>query len=152
MKESLYIDTSIPSAFFDLSKPMRQLITQRWFEDKSQNFVLYISTLTMTEVEDTINEIRRNTGCKLLKITDEAIHLSNLYIEHGAIPPGEPEDALHIAIATVNNIFLLASWNFKHIVSVNPIRKVNEINIKNNYPYIQIGSLEIYGGSEYGNL
>ena len=42
--------------------------------------------------------------------------------------------------------------NCQYIVSVNPIRKVNEINIKNNYPYIQIGSLEIYGGSEYGNL
>lgn len=110
--------TSIPSAFFDLSKPMRQLITQKWFEEKSHNFVLYISTLTMTEIDKTQNEIRRNrikqlirdTGCKLLKITDEAITLSNLYIQQGAIPASEPEDALHIAIATVNNILLFISF------------------------------------------
>lgn len=28
----LYLDTSIPSAYYDTSKPVRQLITQKWFE------------------------------------------------------------------------------------------------------------------------
>lgn len=64
----------------------------------------------------------------------------------------EPEDALHIAVATINNINTLASWNFAHIVSINPIRKIHEINLKNNYVLIEIGSLELFGGSKYGNL
>ena len=64
----------------------------------------------------------------------------------------EPEDALHIAIATVNKMEALASWNFKHIVSMAPIRKIHEINKKQNYAIIEIGSLEIFGGSQYGNL
>jgi hypothetical protein len=46
----------------------------------------------------------------------------------------------------------LASWNFKHIVSMAPIRKIHEINKKLNYNIIEIGSLEIFGGSQYGNL
>jgi hypothetical protein len=70
----------------------------------------------------------------------------------GAIPASEPEDALHIAVATVYKIESLASWNFKHIVSSNPIRKIHEINLKENYSLIEIGSLEIFGGSKYGNL
>ena len=74
------------------------------------------------------------------------------YMENGAIPESELEDALHIAIATINKIESLASWNFRHIVSINPIRKVHEINLGNNYSLIEMGSLEIFGGHKYGNV
>ena len=70
----------------------------------------------------------------------------------GAIPKSEPEDALHIAVAVINDIETLASWNFKHIVSVNPIRKIHEINQKRDLGIIEIGSLELFGGYKYGNL
>ena len=85
-------------------------------------------------------------------LTKEAQKLANLYMKKGAIPSSEPEDALHIAAATVNGIGLLASWNYKHIVSINPIRKIHEINSKEKHKIIEIGSLEIYGGAKYGNL
>ena len=39
----LYLDTSIPSAYYDTSKPMRQLITQKWFENKGAQYELYMS-------------------------------------------------------------------------------------------------------------
>jgi len=80
----------------------------------------------------------------------EAIALGEEYIRDGAIPPSEPEDAYHIAIATVNGIETLASWNFKHIVSINPIRKIHEINLKHGYQIVEIGSLELFGGAIYG--
>ena len=32
-----------------------------------------------------------------------------------AIPPGHPEDALHIALAAVNGMDVLVTWNFAHI-------------------------------------
>ena len=70
----------------------------------------------------------------------------------GAIPKSEPEDAYHVAIASVNQLDALVSWNFKHIVSMNPIRKIHEINMKHGYRIIEIGSLELFGGAEYGNL
>jgi hypothetical protein len=73
-------------------------------------------------------------------------------VKHGAIPKSEPEDAYHIAIATVHNIEAIASWNYKHIVSINPIKKIHEINLKFNYPMIEIGTLELFGGSKYGSL
>ena len=46
----------------------------------------------------------------------------------------------------------LASWNFSHIVSFNPIRKIHEINKKFNYQVVEIGSLLLYGGNKYGNI
>jgi predicted nucleic acid-binding protein len=160
MKTKLYLDTSVPSAFFDTSKPMRQLITQKWFEYESQGYELYISALTIEEIEKlrnpekllNIRNLLTNSNVSLLDITKEAIALGEEYIQCGAIPPSEPEDAYHIAIATVNNIETLASWNFKHIVSINPIRKIHDINLKRGYQIVEIGSLELFGGAFYGNL
>ena len=165
MKTKLYLDTSIPSAFFDTSKPMRQLITQKWFEHEASGYELYISALTIEEVNrlrnpDKLLNIRNllaSRNINMLDLTDEAITLGEEYIQGGAIqggaiPPSEPEDAYHIAIATVNGIETLASWNFKHIVSINPIRKIHEINLKRGYQIVEIGSLELFGGAIYGNL
>jgi len=38
MKTKLYLDTSIPSAYFDFSKPARQLITQQWFKHETRKY------------------------------------------------------------------------------------------------------------------
>jgi len=132
--DKLYLDTSIPSAYCDNSKPVRQLITQKWFENEAYYYELYISNLVFEELSKLSNQEKRET-------------IEDLLYKHS-----EPEDALHIAVATVNRIGLLASWNFKHIVSINPIRKIHEINSKEKYQIIEIGSLEIYGGAKYGNL
>ena len=160
MKTKIYLDTSIPSAFYDTSKPVRQLMTQKWFEHEADNFDLYISKLTIEEIKRIrtpekllkIMELLASHTIAVLDITEEALALGEEYMSKGAIPVSEPEDAYHIAIATVNGIEALASWNFKHIVSINPIRKIHEINLARQYQIIEIGSLEIFGGACYGNL
>lgn len=160
MKPKLYLDTSIPSAYFDFSKPLRQLITQKWFELEAENYELYMSLVGIGEIEKLSNATKRdnikklifNASIRILDFTDKAVELSQEYINQGAIPRSEPEDTLHIALATVYEIESLASWNFKHIVSINPIKKIHEINRNYDYIMIDIGSLEIYGGSKYGNL
>ena len=156
----LYLDTSIPSAFYDTSKPVRQLITQKWFENDALSYEIFISVITVKEIERIKNDVKRQNISELilkhdmtiLDFFDKAKNLANEYMEKGAIPKTEPEDAYHIAIAVINEIDALASWNFKHIVSINPIRKIHEINRKYKYTAIDIGSLQIFGGAKYGNL
>lgn len=159
-KIKLYLDTSIPSAYFDFSKPMRQHVTEQWFLHESKKYQLYVSTVTIVEINRLQNEFKRNRiidlideyPLSLLEATKISERLANLYIQQGAIPASEPEDAQHIAIASVNQIESLASWNFKHIVSINPIKKVNQINASEGLGIIDIGSLEVFGGAKYGNL
>lgn len=156
----LYLDTSIPSAYYDTSKPIRQLITQKWFENKVAQYELYMSVTAIDEIEELKNTTKKQAikdlildyDVKILELSEEIMNLAFEYINKGAIPKTEPEDAYHIAIASVNRIDALASWNFKHIVSVNPIRKIHEINMKHKYPIIEIGSLQLFGGAEYGNI
>ncbi len=159
-KIKLYLDTTIPSAYYDTSKPVRQLITQKWFENEASLYDLYISVTAIDEIDEIINIVKKQNirqlivdcDIKILDLSEKAVELADEYMSKGAIPKSEPEDSYHIAIASVNYLHALASWNFRHIVSVNPIRKIHEINMKQGYPVIEIGSLEIFGGSEYGNL
>ena len=48
------------------------------------------------------------------------------------------EDCRHIAIATLSNADILASWNFKHIVNVNRIRGYNAVNYKLGHKILEI--------------
>jgi len=159
-KLTLYLDTSIPSAYYDTSKPVRQLITQKWFEQKASGYCVYTSVTTIDEIDEFGNLTKRQQIKDLLldhqptilDVTPEVITLAQQYMDNGAIPRSEPEDAYHIAIASVNRLDGLASWNFKHIVSMNPIRKIHKINLKHGCSILEIGSLELFGGAEYGNL
>ncbi len=58
-KIKLYIDTSIPSAYYDTSKPARQLITQKWFENKVTLYELYISVTAIHEIDELNNTIKK---------------------------------------------------------------------------------------------
>lgn len=48
------------------------------------------------------------------------------------------EDALHIAIATIHKVDVLVSWNFKHIVNLDRIKKYNGVNLKHGYMILEI--------------
>jgi hypothetical protein len=49
-------------------------------------------------------------------------------------------DAEHIAIATINRVDALVSWNFRHIVNLQRIRGYNSVNLKYGYPLLEIRS------------
>lgn len=57
--------------------------------------------------------------------------LAEEYVRYGAVPEGYPEDAYHIAIAVMNDMDCILSWNFKHIVrrkTRDIVRMVNTLN------------------------
>jgi hypothetical protein len=49
-------------------------------------------------------------------------------------------DGLHIVLATVAEVDLLVSWNFKHIVHFDKIRRFNAVNLERGYKPLQIFS------------
>ncbi len=64
--------------------------------------------------------------------------LADAYLKEGAITKKWHEDALHIAIATINKVDVLVSWNFKHIVNLDKIKKYNGVNLKHGYTMLEI--------------
>ena len=51
----------------------------------------------------------------VLAIDDEARSLAEKIISEKGIPEEYPEDALHIAVAAVNGIDVMVTWNFAHL-------------------------------------
>ena len=64
-------------------------------------------------------------GVTLLSESNEARLLAEHLISAGAVPPTEPEDAMHIAIATVERMDFVATLNFAHFASQKA--KISEI-------------------------
>ena len=102
------------------------------------------SEITVAEIERTpdmelqskIKEVVAQFS--VLSLTDDVEWIASEYIRHGAVPEGYPEDAYHIAIAVVNEMDYLLSWNFKHIVRRKTRDIVRMVNTLNNMRQIEI--------------
>jgi len=53
---------------------------------------------------------------ELVKITPAVVELTNLYIQRQILTTKYYDDATHIALATVYDVDILASWNFRLIL------------------------------------
>lgn len=82
-------------------------------------------------------------------VHSKALELAQEYIARGAIGPKWLDDALHVAVATLEAADLIVSWNFKHLVNYDRIRQYNAVNINLGYRYLDIRSpLEVVYGDE----
>ncbi len=143
-KQRIYIDTSVIGGYYD---DEFSADTIKLFERIiNKDFQVYISEISKLEllpapkqVRDVINLIPPTTLI-ILEFTDESRQLAECYINEKILGAASMDDAYHIAIATVNRIDVLLSWNFKHIVNWDKIRLFNAINMKNGYPSIDIRS------------
>ena len=140
----LYLDTSVIGGYYDVEFENE---TKLLFEDiiKGEFEILY-SSLTEDEllnaplrVRELINELPTDNK-RFIELTEEATHLADCYLSENVVGQTSREDCLHIAMATVYRADILVSWNFKHIVNVNRIRKYNAVNLKYGYATIDIRS------------
>ena len=138
----VYADTSTIGGCFDIEFKEWSLALFLEYQQGSKKIML--SDLTIQELEFAREEIRNKIAevpkeqIISLGVNDEAIKLAETYINEGALTNKSYNDALHIALATINNADVLASWNFKHIVNINRIRLYNSINLKLGYKMIEI--------------
>ena len=61
-----------------------------------------------------------------VKLSKESAELAQHYIAAGAVEERHLVDAQHIAIATVNRVDVLVSWNFRHVVNLQRMRRYND--------------------------
>ena len=76
----------------------------------------------------------------VIDVDDEVDTLADTYVKEGIIPLKYRDDAVHIATASIYDLNLIVSWNFKHIVKVKTKNMVNAVNIREGYKTIDIYS------------
>ena len=141
-QQRIYIDTSIVGGFFDAEfEEETKLLFQR-LENKEIVFV--ISEVLTDELVDAPERVRTlldnySDECfEKVPLTDEAKELADKYIAEKVIGQTSLDDCRHIALATINKVDVLASFNFKHIVNLIRIKGYNAVNLKNGYITLEI--------------
>lgn len=138
----VYTDTSVIGGCFD--EEFQQWSNALFTEFISGTKHIMLSDLTLQELELARHEVREKVKeipdqhRVAIGITDKAVQLAEIYINEGALTNKSYNDALHIAMATLHNSEVLASWNFKHIVNLDRIRLYNSINLRLGYRIIEI--------------
>ena len=138
----IYIDTSIVGGFFD--KEFSTETNALFDRLKKREVVFVLSDVLKKELLNAPPKVRdllqQYEECcfEHVELTHEAEYLANLYIKEKVVGATCLEDCQHIAIATINKVDVLASWNFKHIVNLNRIKGYNSVNMKNGYMILEI--------------
>ena len=145
MVRSVYIDTSIVGGLFD---DEFQLWTELFFDEvHSGHYKVAVSDILLKELRRAPRNVRdyldqlHNDKMVTIVLNRDAEQLADLYLQEKIVGPKSLVDCQHIATATVHNIEVLVSWNFKHIVNLDKIRLYNSVNLREGYRTIEIRTL-----------
>lgn len=127
MKPKVYIETSIVSYLTarpsnDVRVVANQNTTIEWWETRRSSFELFISEFVIAEAslgnpEAAKKRLEAIAGLPELSTANEVRMLANALISEGAIPTKAEVDAFHIAVAAVNGLEYLLTWNCAHIAN-----------------------------------
>jgi hypothetical protein len=144
MKQKVYIDTSIVGGYFDEEfKEATIMLFERLERDE---IIFVVSDLLDLELIKAPLHVKEHLlkysadRFQRVELTEEAIFLADQYISEKVVGKTSVEDCRHIALATLNKVDVLASWNFKHIVNLDRIKGYNSVNLRLGYSMIEIRS------------
>lgn len=127
MADRIYIETTIVSHF--TARPSRDVViaghqqtTHEWWNTRRKDYELCVSEAVLDEsasgdpqaAQERLDALSEMT---LLQTTGQAISLAEALLEAGALPAKAADDALHIAVAAVNKIPYLLTWNCRHLAN-----------------------------------
>lgn len=140
----VYADTSVFGGCFD--DEFDSANEEFFREVRTGRFNLVISDAVVRELQEAPERVRRllaelpEEHVELVTIDEEVASLRDAYLSAGVLGFAAAADAEHIAAATVAEVDLVVSWNFKHIVHFDRIRGFNGVNTLNRYRPLEIHS------------
>ena len=136
-KKKVYVETSVISNL--TARPSRNVIdaghqvsTCEWWNSCQGELELYSSAVVEREASkgDAGAAASRMTALsktKTLPVTNEAIDLAERLLNETAVPRTSFDDALHIAVAAINKMDFLVTWNCKHIANAATMSKIYKV-------------------------
>jgi len=152
MKKQIYIETTVVS--YLTAKPSRDIMiaghqeaTRELWDKLSSRYETYVSALVFQEAgrgdtDQAQTRLAAIAKIPMLDIDDEARSLAEKIIAKKGIPIEYPEDALHIAVAAVNGIEIIVTWNFAHLNNPFTRKKIRTIVETEGYSCPEICSPE----------
>jgi predicted nucleic acid-binding protein len=122
----------------DVVSLAHQQLTREWWDRHRQGFDLHISELVIFEIgrgDPTAAHARLEfvRDLPVLRITAEARTLADRIFRATTLPDKAASDALHLALAAVNGMDFLLTWNCTHIANGVVLKIVNTVCRENGY-------------------
>jgi len=127
MKPRVYLETTIPSYLTawpsrDVVMAGHQQTTREWWETRRQDFDLFVSQFVVDEAalgdpDAARRRLESLAEVPLLDLSQEIYAVANELVRGVPLPAKAAADSLHIAIATVNGMDYLLTWNCAHIAN-----------------------------------
>jgi hypothetical protein len=143
-RQRIYVDTSVIGGCFDPEFAPWSKGLMRDFRE--EYFAPVVSELVAAEIArapDFVQEVYQELlglDAEVLGTSDLSDALAETYLEHGIVPERFRVDAGHIALATVGQVDIVVSWNFRHIVRFDKIRMFNAANRELGYKEVEFYS------------
>ncbi len=127
MKSSVYLETTIPSYLTareggDLIFRANRQLTIEWWQTQRDKYELFVSQFVLDEASagDQKAAARRLDAIRdlpLLSADKDCRALASVLVAKVPIPPKAAADALHLAVAAINGIDYLLTWNCTHLAN-----------------------------------
>jgi len=115
---------------------------------------IYLSELVLAELSRAplplrtkLLDVAARVNAIVLPITVEVEGLARRYVAEGAIPARYRDDAMHVAIAVLNKLDVVVTWNMKHLANVRRIEAINRTNL-----IMGLGPIRIHTPEEVTDL
>jgi hypothetical protein len=127
MRLRVYLETTVPSYLTAWPSPEvvmagHQQTTRDWWETRREEFDLYASQFVIDEAslgdsEAAARRLKALADVPLLEPSDDVHRLADQLVKQVPLPAKAAADSLHIAIAAVNGMDYLLTWNCTHIAN-----------------------------------
>lgn len=134
---AVYLETSVfgylaSRTSADLITAGNQRLTLDWWNNHRLNFDLFVSQAVVAECVAGASEAADErlaflADLPILDIDDDARQLAKTLLADIPLPPKADVDALHIAVAAINGMDYLLTWNCKHIANPSLRRIIDEV-------------------------
>ena len=109
-----------------------QQLTREWWERHRRKFDLHVSELVLFEIgrgdaSAAGARLRFVAELPVLRVTAEARVLAERIFRATTLPEKASPDALHVALAAVNGMDFLVTWNCTHLANAVVLKVVNSV-------------------------
>jgi len=143
----IYLETTMFNYFFDADRDAHPATVKLFEEIAAGKYEAYTARPVIEEIGRTKTDKREkmltliaDREIPILETGVDAERLADIYVADGVIPKNYRTDGLHIAIAAVNDLDMIISMNFEHIVKRKTIKMTAAINSINGYRAVEIYS------------
>ncbi|ESQ10595.1 MAG: type II toxin-antitoxin system VapC family toxin [Thiohalocapsa sp. PB-PSB1] len=137
MKETVYVETSIFSFFYDDRQSHAVIAmrdwTHQWWHKHREDYLLVTSTAVLDELMRGTKPHKQDAlelalNLPAMEPTNEIEEIMQVYFKHHLMPRDPFGDALHLALASFHKSDYLLTWNCQNLANANKATHIRRIN------------------------